>query len=224
MFWDPHDPISYFLHVILGYLALTGGLVALSSKKGSVLHKKAGMFFAYPMLVVILTTIVFMFTEFLPLAIVLAAMSLYFILSAISSARYQKPYAARADKVLFGIPLLLCLFTGVQFVRFLNIENAPVVGPLVLCLMGGFFTFQDVLILRRRPLQRNIWIRRHLLRMLFAFTFAVMALIRIGINFGLTLEQTVIYPIIATLPFVWYFYRKFPVERTPLAANVNTTN
>ena len=52
-----------------------------------------------------------------------------------------------------------------------------------------------------------------MVRMVFSVLFAVMAVIRIGINFGLTLEQTVIVPTLFGWMVIAYFYTKYPVKR-----------
>ena len=40
--WEPYDPLSYLAHVFFGFLAVAGAITALSVRKGSPLHKKAG--------------------------------------------------------------------------------------------------------------------------------------------------------------------------------------
>lgn len=212
MIWDPFDPVSYLVHVGLGFLALSAGLIALGSQKGSPLHKRAGRWFAYPMVIVALSTFIFMFYHFLPLAIVMALATLYCIPSALRAARYTEYTGRRWDGLLLTLPTLLCIFAALQAIRFSQIDGAPVLGPCVLALTFGCLAAQDILLLKRGALPHNGWVRRHLTRMVLAFTFAVMAVVRIGINFGLTLEQTVVGPLLVAALIIAYFYRRYPVE------------
>lgn len=211
MIWEPFDPVSYFIHVGLGVLALAAGLYALASSKGSANHKRAGRWFAYPMLLVALSTFVFMFYHFLPLAIVMALATLYCISSAIRAAGHTRYTRRIWDGFLLVIPLLLCVFAAMQCIRFAQIEGAPVVGPAILALTFGWLTLQDIALLNHKHLEANAWLRRHAVRMVLALTFAIMAVVRIGINFGLTLEQTVVIPLLVAFLICAYFYRRYPI-------------
>ncbi|KUJ84201.1 hypothetical protein AWR36_000340 [Microbulbifer flavimaris] len=209
MIWDPFDPFSYFIHVIFGTIAFAAGIAALATKKGTDLHIKAGKVFSYLMILVAISTVVFMTNDFLPLAVVMTVAVLYLIPSAINSINHDKKMAALWDKLLTLIPLLLFVFTAMQFIRFLAIEEAPTVGPILLASTFGFILYQDLALLKNRYRERSYWIRRHMIRMILAFTFTAMAVIRLGINIGLTLEQTVVYPILFAWICIAYCYKKY---------------
>lgn len=108
--------------------------------------------------------------------------------------------------------VLLFLFTIVQFVRFNLSGDRLSLGPGVLALMFGFLLVQDWRMLRSPPSQPNAWLRRHLTRMILAFTFAVMAFVRIGIDFGLSLEMSVITPLAIAAIAIGFVYRNYPIE------------
>lgn len=56
-------------------------------------------------------------------------------------------------------------------------------------------------------------------RMILDFTVKAMAVIRIGINAGLPLEQTVILPTLIAWLSIAYWHRKYPPEkRKPVQA------
>jgi hypothetical protein len=44
--------------------------------------------------------------------------------------------------------------------------------------------------------------------MIFAFSFGVMAVVRIGIDFGLTFEMSVVLPLLVALVLVIFFRRR----------------
>lgn len=217
MIWDPFDPFSYFIHVVFGTIAFAAGIAALATKKGTVIHIKAGKVFSYLMILVAISTVVFMTHEFLPLAVLMAIAVLYLIPSAINSINNETKLAALWDKLLTLIPFLLFIFTAMQFIRFLSIEGAPTVGPILLASTFGFIVYQDLALWKDRDRERLYWIRRHMIRMILAFTFTAMAVIRLGINIGLTLEQTVVYPILVAWVCIAYCYKKYSPSKLEAA-------
>lgn len=210
--------INNFAHVGIGTLALLGGVIALLSVKGSPWHVRGGKVFAWSMAAVVITTMVNMLDEFLPLAVVLAVAEVYLVPSALLSVNREWRYFRVWSWMLMVVPGLLCLFAAVQFVRFSMATGTVLVGPLVLCFMFGFLFVQDWRMLANRPAHPNVWLRRHFVRMILAFTIAVMALVRIGLSFGLSLEASVVVPLaVAALAILWV-YRRYPVTSRPTSA------
>lgn len=204
--------LNNLVHVALGTIALLGGLVALASRKGARFHVRGGWTFSIAMIFVILTTLLAMLHEFLPLAIILALATVYLIPSALLSVRHEGRHFVLANSLLMLLAGLLFLFTATQFLRINLQAETFFAGPGVLAIMFGFLLWQDIHMLRSRPLERNAWLRRHFTRMILAFTIAVMALVRIGINFGLSLEASVILPLAIAAGFIFYIYRLYPTE------------
>lgn len=108
---------------------------------------------------------------------------------------------------------LLCLFAAVQFIRFNVGFDRLFIGPAVLAAGFGFLLAQDVAMLKRRPDPPNFWLRRRLTRMILAFTFAIAALMRIGMRLGLSLEMTVILPLLVAAGVIVAAYRRYPERR-----------
>ncbi len=211
MIWEPYDFFSYFVHVILGFVAFGSGVLALLATKGSSLHIRTGRIFSYLMIAVALSTFIFMAFRFLPLAIVMAISVIYFIPSAIFSLRHQLPNAQLVDRTLIIVPTILLVFSCIQAVRFQLIENGPKIGPVMMALTFGFIVYQDIRVFNQRQHHMNFWIRRHLTRMVLAFTFAAMSVVRIGINFGLTFEQSTIFPLLAAWLTIIFFFKRYPI-------------
>lgn len=204
--------LNNYIHIGLGSLALLGGLVALGTAKGSSLHIRGGKVFAWTMIFVVITTLIAMFHEFLPLAVVLAISEVYLVPSALLSVNRRYRHFVAINRGLMVIVGLLFLFAAIQFVRINLVAGQFFVGPLVLTAMFGFLFVQDWRMLRHRPGEPNFWLRRHLVRMILAFTVAVMALVRIGTNFGLSLEASVVLPLmVATIAITWT-YRRYPLR------------
>ncbi|MDJ0653840.1 MAG: hypothetical protein QNJ40_06795 [Xanthomonadales bacterium] len=210
-----HEVVNYS-HVAVGSLALAGSALALGSSKGSSLHVRGGKLFAWMMLLVVLTTAVQMTFEFLPLAIIMCLAEAYLIPSAILAFHRDWAGFRAVSWALAVLAGLLCLFTLVQLVRLNLVGDTLFIGPGVLALMFGFLLYQDFGMLRNSADRSgNYWVRRHLIRMILAFTFAVMALIRIGIQVGLTLEQTVIYPLLAAAVTIFLVCRRYSDGAAP---------
>lgn len=210
--------INNLLHTGIGTFGLLGGLVALLAVKGSRRHVLGGKVFAWSMAAIVVTTMLTMLDGFLPLAVVLALAEVYLVPSALLSVNRGRRDFRAWSIVLMGIPGLLCLFAGVQFVLANRASDTLLLGPLVLCVMFGFLFLQDWRMLANRPTHPNVWLRRHFVRMILAFTIAIMALVRIGLRFGLSLEASVVIPLaVATLAILWV-YRRYPVTNRPTSA------
>jgi len=223
MFSDPYDPIVYIVHVLLGFIAFFAGIVAIASRKGSRRHVLTGKVFAYLMLVVSITTLVFAMDKLLPLAVLLAVGVMYMVPSAINAFHQHRGYALIWDRVLIVIPLLIFTFAAMQAVRGLTNASLPALGPILMASTFGFLLIEDLLLFRKIERDRLFWVRRHMVRMILAFTFAAMAVLRIGIGVGLTLEQTVIYPILIAWCCIAYTYRKYSQRKeSPVRTQTNT--
>lgn len=208
--WEPHDPVSFFAHILFGFIALSGGVFALLSKKGSAIHKWSGRLFAGLMLMpVVITTFVFMRHNSQPLVIVTTLATIYLIISAFVSLRNTHPQARLIEYCILIIPIVIGLFAAAQTIRFLMSSNqGPLIGPLLIASIFCALAIGDIRVMVKRPVKKTIWVKRHLLRMLLAFAFATMAVLRIGVQVGLPFEATVIVPLLLALLAAWYFNRK----------------
>lgn len=217
---DPQT-VNMLVHVAFGSVGLAGGTLALASAKGSRRHVLGGKVFAWTSALVVVTSLLSMFHRFLPLAVVLSLAVVYLVPSALLSVNRRVRHFRLLNWLLMGLAAVLGAFTLLQFVRF-NLAGGQVfIGPLVLSAMFGFLLAQDWLMLRGAPESPNYWIRRHLVRMILAFTIAVMAIVRIGINVGLSLEASVVLPlVVATICILWT-YRRYPVPAAAPAVPVS---
>lgn len=166
--------------------------------------------FAWLTLPVVLTTLIMMLHEFLPLAVGLVIAEVYLVLAALLSVNRGVKRFTVYSITLVVLLSLLFLFASVQSVRVSLLLDQLFLGPLVLAAMFGFLLVQDIQMLVARPREDNYWIRRHLVRMILAFTVATMAVVRIGIPFGLSLQASVILPLIVAAAGIVWTYRRFP--------------
>lgn len=205
--------INNILHVAFGSLAMLGGVTALVTVKGSLWHVRGGRLFCVMMGLVILTTFIQMFHELLPLAIVMCLTVIYLVPSALLSVNRDIGHFRGFNIALMVLLAVLFAFTLLQFVRFNLDVDTFIAGPGILAGMFGILFVQDWQMLRAPPAHPNAWLRRHLTRMILAFTFAVMALVRIGIDFGLSLEMSVILPLAIAAVIIIVVFRSYPVEK-----------
>lgn len=213
--------VNNLVHAGFGSVALLGGVLALGAKKGSRLHIRGGQLFALMMIPVLITTLVAMTHRFLPLAILMVLAEVYLIPSALLSVGRKREARIGWNWPLMGFAVLLGLFTAVQFVRFNFLLGQFLIGPGIFTLMFGYLAYQDWVLLRRKERHPNFWLRRHLVRMILAFTFGVMALVRIGVDFGLSIEQATVGPLLLAFAVVYFVYRRYPVRvETTVAAGV----
>ena len=209
--WAPYDPVSYLAHVFFGFLAVAGAITALSVRKGSPLHKKAGWTFVIPMVVAAITALIFEveFDESRPLVVVMSAATLYLLVTSVLAIRREWRYAPVLEKVLVVVPLVLFVFSALAIVR--SVSSASLLqipGPSLYAGVFLLLVVGDARLMRDRPSNRLYWTKRHLFRMLLAFAFAIRALFAIGIETGLPFGVVVTTPLILALGATWYFFKK----------------
>lgn len=201
-------PLNHLAHAALGTLTLAAGMLALWAVKGSTLHVRGGRVFAGAMALVVLTSLLSMFHRFLPLAVVLAMAEVYLVPSAVLSIRREQRGWLAWHVCLLLLAGVIALFCTMQFVRSLFAPGPVMLGALAIALVFWWLFAEDLWLLRRRPVRAGSWVHRHLARMILAFAIAVMALARIGIRAGLSLEATVVVPLVgALLAIAWMRHR-----------------
>ncbi len=209
--WAPYDPVSYFLHVGFGFLAIAGAFAALSVRKGSRLHKRSGWLFVVPMVVAALTALIFEieFDQSRPLVVIMSAATLYLLATSILSVRNRSSFAPIAEKFLVVIPSVLFVLSVIFLVRSIQAVSLPnIPGPTLYAAVFLSLVIGDIRLFRSRPTERLYWVKRHLFRMLLALAFAIRALFAIGIETGLPFEFVVTAPLVLALAATWYFFRK----------------
>lgn len=197
--------LIHVTHTIIGFLAFIGGIIALSTKKGSITHKIGGRIFALGMLYEALSTISFMFEEFLPLAILMSITTVYLIISSVAALWHRNKYVKGVNTILILVPLILCLFSTVQFVNILPELSLGTFSRLLFVITFGILLYQDASLLKSRPDKEEFYTKRHSFRMILAFGFALMAFLRIGIKFDLLgLAFTTSFPLLMSLIAAFY--------------------
>ncbi|NNF36937.1 MAG: hypothetical protein HKN68_22735 [Saprospiraceae bacterium] len=207
-----HDPTIVMIHIIIGSIGLLGGFVSLFSTKGSKIHKNGGWIFISGMIVAIISTLMFMRDNFLPLAIIMCIASFYLMVSAVTTIRVKSRWAITLDYIFLIFPLVLFVFPLMNMMRNLPDFTFVSLGQIVLSLTFLYCVIDDVQYLRRLKKSQTPNIGRHLFKMILAFTFGIMAVLRIGVKVDfIDLEFTVIVPLIVGMIIALNMKRKFPI-------------
>ncbi len=207
--WEPHDFLPWVTHVIFGWAAMAGAIVALSTVKGSRAHKLGGRIFVIPMAVAALSAISFVGGEIGPLVYVMSAATLYLLATSVLAIRNDVGAAPWIEKVLIVIPIALFAFSAMIFVRSAQAGiMSQLFGPALYAAVFLTLVVGDIRLFLKRSADATFWIKRHLFRMLLAFAFAVRALFSIGVDVGLPFEVAVTAPIILALIATVWFQRR----------------
>jgi hypothetical protein len=103
------------------------------------------------------------------------------------------------------VPLVLFLFTSVQFVKILPEMSLGTFSRLLFAITFGILLYRDIRLIKNRPDEEVFYIKRHAFRMILAFGFALMAFLRIGIKFDfLGLAFTTFFPLLMSLITAFY--------------------
>jgi len=199
---------NHLSHIIIGTMGFIGGIVALSTKKGSKVHIRSGRVFVLGMFYAVASTIVFMVEQVLPLALLMSIATSYLLVSSIVSLRYRKKYSRLIDKILVIVPFLLFLFTSLQFILILPEISLGTFARLLFSITFAILLFRDIKLIRSRPNEHIYFVKRHAFRMILTFGFAVMAVLRIGVKVDfLGLEFSTFTPLLLALIAAFYMER-----------------
>jgi len=163
------------LHAVLGGIALLSGAIALSTKKGSATHKKAGRWFYNAMLssIVISLIVAWMPGHENMFLFGIGIFSLYFILSGYRALRYLKPnFSIQVDQFIAWAIIAVGLCMIVLPILLESKIN------IILSVFGGVgmvFGIRDLLLLRDTTKLRKIAIKQHLGKMTGGYIAAVSA-------------------------------------------------
>lgn len=164
-----------FTHAGLGGIALLSGGIALASRKGQTVHKKAGIVFFYAMLLSTLLALMIAVSPHHENAFLfsIGIFSIYFILSGYRSLNYKKKeFELRMDKLISWIMLL----TGITMILYpiLLLKKVNFV-LLIFGAIGLIFGIRDLILYRNKKRLKENWLGLHLGKMTGGYIAAVSA-------------------------------------------------
>lgn len=169
------EALILVVHAPLGFLALLAGAIALVAKKGSKIHKKAGMGFFSTMLVSSITalTISILPNHRNPFLFSIGLFSIYFLISGYRSIKFK-----RTNPSLLGDRLIaycICL-TGLSMVLFPAVVYLKFNVVLsVFGIVGLVFGIRDLRLFKEPNRLKRSWLKLHLGKMTGGYIAAVSA-------------------------------------------------
>lgn len=166
-----------YIHAIAGGIALLSGLVALSTKKGSPVHKGMGKVFFYSMLASATVAIIVAGIpgHKNPFLLSIGLFSLYFLLSGYFSLRLKKqgyPFT------IFITLAWVLLAIGIGLIAFPLIKYGSIqIVPLVFGIFGIVFAIRELRLYRHPEKVYQSWMSLHLGKMTGGYIAAVTAFV-----------------------------------------------
>lgn len=209
---SPYGALAFYGHIAIGVLALAMALTAFASRKGSVLHRRAGLVCMGACAVVCATSIAMLITVMIPPLAMAVFTCIYAIGGAYLALQDDTRGVRIAEKALFGLELaafgLFCTMAIPAVIQ----GFIPPYAPLVIAIIPVILIAGDVHWFRNQERRKQLRIARHLSRMIWGFVVVVRApLVELAAGGYLPMIQMlfVIGPIVAGVAMLWYFQREY---------------
>lgn len=204
-------------HASFGGIALLCAIVAMIVRKGSPLHRKTGLVFAYAMTATTILACVIATIRPNLFLFLIGVFSLYLVLAGWRAGRARARYPARLDYLMSFVALAgAAAMIGVGGYR---LSNGNDLGT-VLLVFGGLFIARaigDLREFRAGPIGGKQRIIRHLTAMIAAFIAASTAFLVVTAEFLPWFVQW-FGPTVALVPVIIYHRRKLEGGRKPAQA------
>ncbi|AKD58790.1 DUF2306 domain-containing protein [Spirosoma radiotolerans] len=157
-------------HIATGCIALLVGLIPMFSKKGSLLHNRAGLIYVYCMITVAVTALLLCGLQpFRMMRVFLtgiAVFSFYLCMTGWRATKQKKSGPTQFDKLLTYLTLVVSGLM-ISFGIYLMLVNGGAFFPIVFSFFGvltGVFAMKDVRQMAR-PTEKMHWFFQHFTRM-----------------------------------------------------------
>lgn len=162
-------------HIICGCIALVSGAFAISSKKGSLLHKKSGKIFYYAMLfgVSVSCIVSFLPNHQNPFLFAIGVFSLYLVIGGKRSLSYKNPqHNFSPDKLVS----LIMLLTGIGMIVLPIILKGKInIILLVFGIIGIVFALRDITQYKNPSILKEKYLSLHIGKITGGYIAAVSA-------------------------------------------------
>lgn len=166
--------ILIYIHAFFGALALISGGVAISTKKGSKIHKRFGKIFYYTMLLAgTLGIIVSLFpNHFSPFLLAVGVFSNYMVITGYRCLSFKTESVKTIDYIISYSMIL----TAVLMISLPLIMNNTI--NIVLCVfgfIGGALSIKDLILFRKEDLLKKRWLKLHVEKICGGYIAAITA-------------------------------------------------
>ncbi len=204
--------ILLYSHVALAFVALASGSIAMFTRKGSTLHKKAGLLFYITMVTSLPLAIVITLLpdHSSPFLLSIGIFSLYFTIAGKRSLKYnQDDINLFMDKIMASLLFL----TGCLMV-FYPILIQGVIN-IILCVFGLlsiFFGIQDWHLFLHPSKRKKQFLRDHIAKMSGAYIAAVSAFL-VNMEYFPSLINWFAPGVLGGI-YIYYYMRKYKIKET----------
>jgi uncharacterized membrane protein len=206
-----HILYQYFflpLHIASGSIALLAGLMAIVAKKGARLHRISGKVYFYAMCGVAASAFYLSVYKHIPFLFNIGVMSFYFTYTGFRSVKNKKVIPDTMDKLVLFANLLA---SAVQL--YMGFTGGGVL-PLFFGTLGAFIGIQDTRLYFFRaqdvPVNKKIWLIRHIGRMSGAYISTLTAFLVVNLRDVPVLNYVIwIAPTVIGVPLIVMTVRRY---------------
>ena len=204
--------IIYF-HAICGFLALMFGGIAITTKKGSLYHRKAGIFYFWGMTGVFITAVFVSIMHEHPFLLMVGFFSYHMICTGYRALYLKNQHLdQKAEWIDWLISVIAGLFNISLIIwgiyTFQKTGNQIGIVAIVFGLIGSRLVYTNTRKFIKKPEEKNHWIMSHIGGMMGGYIATSTAFLVVNISF---LPQLVIWlaPAAIGVPFIYYQIGKF---------------
>lgn len=224
---SPYGPLAYYGHLLIGAVIVIAALSALFARKGSPRHIWSGRVFLVGLLFVSLTSISMLSNVFIPPLFMAVFTAIYAAGGAWLALRDATKRVKLTEWALLVFEIAgLCLFLSIA-IPAAAAGTIPPFAPAVIAFIPLVLIAGDINWFLNQNRRRELRVRRHLARMVWAFVVVIRAPMVELAAAGLPISQplTIFGPILLALVLILYFQRKHGGRgaQNPKAASSRST-
>lgn len=206
------------LHAIAGTVALLAGPVAMLTRKGGLLHRRAGRYYFYSMVIVFTTAVVVAYLKSLAFLFMVAFFSFYLVLSGYRALRWKKRTAdtlvAKADwiiQIVAGVTAAVLLAWGAYQVIYGSMFGTVAIIFGGIALLRVWQTTRSFI---TPPDDKAYWLYAHIIGMSGGYIATLTAFLVVNVHF---LPSVLVWllPTVVGVPLIISVLRRIRAKKNP---------
>ncbi len=209
---SPYGALAFYGHIAIGILALSMAFTAFASRKGSLLHRRAGLVYMAACAVVCVTSVAMLIEVIIPPLAMAVFTCIYAIGGAYLALQDDTARVRFGEKALCALEVVALGLFCTMAVPAIMQGLIPIYAPFVIAIIPLILLAGDVHWFKNQDKRKQLRTARHLSRMIWGFVVVIRApLVELAAGGYLPMIQMlfVIGPIAAGVAMVWYFQRKY---------------
>ena len=208
---SPYGALAYYGHYVFGSIALLAVLIAFAVRKGTGLHRTAGLSFIAACAILTLTNISMLSDRFIPPLMMAAVSAVYAIGGAYLALQSSTQRVKVGEYILTSIEVAgLALFLSIAVPEALS-GRIPLVAPLIIASVPLILLVGDAYWFTHQKQRKQLRVARHLSRMVWGFAIVIRAPIVEIAAAGAPIPAplAIFGPLALAVVMLWYFQRKY---------------